>query len=59
MDCVAVGENKRQDEPRARKSSRIRAEAAVGASAAGSLPEVQGPEKNLISDERIQTAGRR
>lgn len=46
-----VGANKRQDEPRARKSTRIRVRAALGSPA---LPEVRGLEKNLISDERAQ-----
>lgn len=53
-----VGENKRQDEPRARKSSWIR----VGAAgAAGCCLSAGGSEleKNLISGERIQTGGRR
>ena len=52
-----VGENKRQDEPRARKSSWIR----VGVELlAGWLALAAGGselEKNLISGERIQTAG--
>lgn len=52
-----VGENKRQDEPRARKSSWIR----VGAAGAAGWLAAGGSEleKNLISGERIQTAGRR
>lgn len=52
-----VGENKRQDEPRARKSSWIR----VGAAGAAGWLSAGGSEleKNLISGERIQTAGRR
>lgn len=45
-----VGENKRQDEPRARKSTRIRVRA--GPWLALALPEVRGLEKNLISNER-------
>lgn len=46
-----VGANKRQDEPRARKSTRIR----VRAPGSLTLPEVRGLEKNLILDERAQS----
>lgn len=48
-----VGENKRQDEPRATKSTRIRVGAPMLFLLA--LPEVLGGlEKNLILDERAQ-----